>query len=1024
MACFTGYEASVMAAMVQGAALAPSQLKLSERRVGRNVSKPWFHRNLPSLSLVSAAIGHRWLSARRKSQREPSTCKRGTATPVLDHVDDREAELSKQVEKLREELTLTKTERDDAISDCRNMELSWNDLTATISNLKSESEAVHKCATELDSMLEEKDKMLREKGELAAKLQAEVERLKSETGRQEEESSSLSTLKEELTQKDKLAHKLQAEVKRLKAEQGHEEESSLSALKEEVEARIAAEKGAEEARAARMDLAARNVDLAAESQRLKEETKSLQSRVEVEEELKKQIESLTFKCHSLEDALASWQNLDRDFEEIADRNEAAEAKIREVQKAATEATNANQDILEDISRLEEEKKNLQEALRSMTESQGSLEEQLAKKEEAEAEGAKSLKKLLAQKGEAEARAAELKKEFTETAAAHGEETAKLKEEISKLRATVSEDSARVEERLIAVKEAASEALAAKTEIAANYQTEIDRLKAKNHDLEEALADLKSSSNSLVKAQAEKDKEAAAEIAKAKLAAKEALAAKEEMGSKSQKEIDRLTREQNNLKENITMLNSSNIELLQISEEKDMEMEAAQKAAQEVLADREEAASKLQLAIDKLKNDNNSLQDAFKTLQSSKDNLESSLVEKDQALEVAQKRATEALAAKEESAKSLQLEVDRLKNEKNQLEEAVQSLKSSNADLEKLQAEKDVAVHAARKAAQEEAEANKKLAATSQMETDKLKNQIKSLNNAVDTLKASNENLEQTQRKLDRAFAAKLAEVQALDGEKIAEKEEIISKSKAEVDKLKTEKKGLQENFASWKAEAEKFQQLQAAKDEANEGKISKAEKEAAQAEAAKQEMAARAEKAQQDVRILQMESGSLEKAVQSWKASKESLERKHAQEMQAAEVRMAEAKQAVQEADRAKEEILTKVQPEIARLKEQNQSLEKAVISWKKSKDRLEKVQAEKDRLSEAKLAAAQRAKEEAIAAKEEFAALSQKQIKRLRAENLVLADSANAWKESMDKLKAESSSLATNLEAAVPQRPLESDLC
>jgi len=187
----------------------------------------------------------------------------------------------------------------------------------------------------------------------------------------------------------------------------------------------------------------------------------------------------------------------------------------------------------------------------------------------------------------------------------------------------------------------------------------------------------------------------------------------------------------------------------------------------------------------------------------------------------------------------------------------------------------------------------------------------------------------------------------------------------------------------------------------------------------REEMAASAEKGQQEVRRLKGENESLEQAVYSWKASKASLEMKHAEQLRAMEAQRAEAQQTLQAALDAKDEMAAKTQPEIIRLNQENASLEKAVQSWKRSKDRLEQTQAEKAKAAAEKLADADRAAHEAIAAKDKIAARMQLQIERLQAENFALADSVEAWKASMDKLRAESACLVTKLEAVLPERSL-----
>jgi len=395
----------------------------------------------------------------------------------------------------------------------------------------------------------------------------------------------------------------------------------------------------------------------------------------------------------------------------------------------------------------------------------------------------------------------------------------------------------------------------------------------------------------------------------------------------------------------------------------LEFKEAQEAAMELLAAKEEVSSKLQLTADRLRSEVNSLQDGFEDLQSSKDRLEELQVDKDFAVEVAQRAAKEAIAAKEEVAASSQRKIDRLKHKKNDLEELVARLKSSNEALEASHGKKSEEAKAAILAAQGAHEVKEKLAANSQKEIDKLQNKIGSLRNVVDSLKASNGHLEKIQSKLDDALAIKLDEAQTT----------------AEV-------------------------------------KISQARAEAA---AVREEMAASAEKGQQEVRRLKGENESLEQAVYSWKASKASLEMKHAEQLRAMEAQRAEAQQTLQAALDAKDEMAAKTQPEIIRLNQENASLEKAVQSWKRSKDRLEQTQAEKAKAAAEKLADADRAAHEAIAAKDKIAARMQLQIERLQAENFALADSVEAWKASMDKLRAESACLVTKLEAVLPERSL-----
>jgi len=76
---------------------------------------------------------------------------------------------------------------------------------------------------------------------------------------------------------------------------------------------------------------------------------------------------------------------------------------------------------------------------------------------------------------------------------------------------------------------------------------------------------------------------------------------------------------------------------------------------------------------------------------------------------------------------------------------------------------------------------------------------------------------------------------------------------------------------------------------------------------------------------------------------KQNLEEMQAKKDKAAESRIAEAQAAVMQAQRAKEEIATKMQSELQRLASENQSLGTAVSSMKASKQNLEEMQAKKE---------------------------------------------------------------------------------
>jgi len=324
-----------------------------------------------------------------------------------------------------------------------------------------------------------------------------------------------------------------------------------------------------------------------------------------------------------------------------------------------------------------------------------------------------------------------------------------------------------------------------------------------------VSSMKASKQELEQMQAKKDKAAEAKITEAQAAAMQAQRAKEEIAAKMQSEMQRLTSEKQSLGTAVSSMKASKQELEQMQAKKDKAAEAkiteAQAAMMKAQAAKEELYTQTMAEMDRLKAENLNLAKALGSWKISKQELEQMQAKKDQAAESriaeAQAAVMQVQKAKEDIAASMQLEVERLRTENQTLGNSTCSLKATKEKLESLALERnkttDSRLADAARAVQAAHAATEEVAKKLRLETERLESEKSSLAQAVIHWKTSKEELENVFAKKEREVEARIAEAQASAVEK-AEQDRIVSHLRAEMNSLMAQKTALEESVDSWK----------------------------------------------------------------------------------------------------------------------------------------------------------------------------------------------------------------------------------